>query len=307
MSSTVTAAEVSKNFGAYQDAAVREPVIITKNGRPRTVLMAYEDFVRLSKRDRRVQRTVDLTDEDIVAIEASEMASGYEHLNAELDGKMLPTEVRVGWIFRYAYLWDWQHREGREEGDKDRPCLVLAIVMTTEEGAPVVRVLPITHTPPADPADAIEIPAEIKTRLRRAERSWIVLTESNRFTWPGPDLRPVDSDSGYYGALTPGLFAEVKRRFVAIARGEMTAQARERLAHEMSGAAADIPHDVSWRVVRDKAQSLPTNQQRSGRAGRLQIRLRTVSRPPASKAARSPQTLRHRPRTLLRRKQNRPC
>jgi prevent-host-death family protein len=87
MSSTVTAAEVSKNFGAYQDAAVREPVIITKNGRPRTVLMAYEDFVRLSKRDRRVQRTVDLTDEDIVAIEASEMASGYEHLNAEFDGK----------------------------------------------------------------------------------------------------------------------------------------------------------------------------------------------------------------------------
>ena len=87
MSSTVTAAEVSKNFGAYQDAAVREPVIITKNGRPRTVLMAYEEFVRLSKRDRRVQRTVDLTDEDIVAIEASEMASGYEHLNAELDGK----------------------------------------------------------------------------------------------------------------------------------------------------------------------------------------------------------------------------
>ena len=55
MSSTVTAAEISKNFGAYQDAAVREPVIITKNGRPRTVLMAYEDFVRLSKRERRVQ------------------------------------------------------------------------------------------------------------------------------------------------------------------------------------------------------------------------------------------------------------
>lgn len=68
---------------------------------------------------------------------------------------MLPTEVKLGWIFRYAYLWDRQHREGREEGDKDRPCLVLAIVVTTEEGAPVVRVLPITHTPPADPADAI--------------------------------------------------------------------------------------------------------------------------------------------------------
>ena len=31
MTSIVTAAAVSKNFGAYQDAAVREPVIITKN------------------------------------------------------------------------------------------------------------------------------------------------------------------------------------------------------------------------------------------------------------------------------------
>ncbi|WP_375791411.1 type II toxin-antitoxin system Phd/YefM family antitoxin (plasmid) [Bradyrhizobium sp. vgs-9] len=87
MSSTVTAAEISKNFGAYQDAAVREPVIITKNGRPRTVLMAYEDFVRLSKRERRVQRTVDLSEADIAAVEASEMATGSEHLNAELDTK----------------------------------------------------------------------------------------------------------------------------------------------------------------------------------------------------------------------------
>lgn len=81
MSSTVTAAEVSKNFGAYQDAAVREPVIITKNGRPRTVLMAYKDFVRLSKRDRRVQRTVDLTDAEIAAVEASEMTPEPDHLN----------------------------------------------------------------------------------------------------------------------------------------------------------------------------------------------------------------------------------
>ncbi|CKY25954.1 prevent-host-death family protein [Mycobacterium tuberculosis] len=64
---------------------MREPVIITKNGRPRTVLMAYEDFVRLSKRERRVQRTVDLNEADIAAVEASEMAPGSEHLNSELD------------------------------------------------------------------------------------------------------------------------------------------------------------------------------------------------------------------------------
>lgn len=84
MTSTVTAAAVSKNFGAYQDAAVREPVIITKNGRPRTVLIAYEDYVRLARRDRRVEATTSLSDDDIAAVEQSEMEPGFDHLNAEL-------------------------------------------------------------------------------------------------------------------------------------------------------------------------------------------------------------------------------
>lgn len=84
MTSTVTAAAVSKNFGAYQDAAVREPVIITKNGRPRTVLIAYEDYVRLARRDRRVEATTSLGDDDIAAVEQSEMEPGLDHLNAEL-------------------------------------------------------------------------------------------------------------------------------------------------------------------------------------------------------------------------------
>lgn len=84
MTSIVTAAAVSKNFGAYQDAAVREPVIITKNGRPRTVLIAYEDYLRLAKRDRQVDLTPAITDDELDAIEASMMESGLDHLNAEL-------------------------------------------------------------------------------------------------------------------------------------------------------------------------------------------------------------------------------
>lgn len=84
MTSIVTAATVSKNFGAYQDTAVREPVIITKNGRPRTVLIAYEDYLRLSKRDRRVDLTAALGDDELAAIEASQMGAGLDHLNAEL-------------------------------------------------------------------------------------------------------------------------------------------------------------------------------------------------------------------------------
>jgi prevent-host-death family protein len=84
MTSVVTAAAVSKNFGAYQDAAVREPVIITKNGRPRTVLIAYEDYLRLAKRDRRVEATMDLSDAEIAAVEESAMEPGLDYLDAEL-------------------------------------------------------------------------------------------------------------------------------------------------------------------------------------------------------------------------------
>ncbi|KJF69968.1 plasmid maintenance toxin (PemK-like) [Agrobacterium arsenijevicii] len=122
---------------------------------------------------------------------------------------------------RYSYLWHWQHLEGREEGNKDRPVLVLAIVATLEDGTPAVWVLPVTHSPPSDPQDAVEIPAATKRRLGLDdERSWIVLTESNRFVWPGPDVRAIESESGYYGALPPALFEEVKRRFVEQARAQ---------------------------------------------------------------------------------------
>lgn len=84
MVSRVPAAAISKNFGAYQDTALREPVVITKNGRPRTVLMAYEDFVRLSKLERTVDLTSELSTAELAAVENSEMEKGLEYLDEEL-------------------------------------------------------------------------------------------------------------------------------------------------------------------------------------------------------------------------------
>lgn len=84
MVSKVPAAAISKNFGAYQDDALKEPVIITKNGRPRTVLLAYEDFVRLSKLERSVDLTSEISAEELAVIENSEMESGLEYLDLEL-------------------------------------------------------------------------------------------------------------------------------------------------------------------------------------------------------------------------------
>jgi len=84
MTSLVTVAAISENFAAYEANAVREPVIITKNGRPRTVLIAYEDYLRLSKRDRRVELTATLGDDELAAFEAPQMEVGLDQLNAEL-------------------------------------------------------------------------------------------------------------------------------------------------------------------------------------------------------------------------------
>ena len=92
---------------------------------------------------------------------------------------MFPAEIRIGYIFRYSYLWHRQYVQGRREGDKDRPCLVLAVVKIDENGRSIVRVLPITHSPPGNPDDAIEIPHAAKLRLGLDhDRSWIVLTET---------------------------------------------------------------------------------------------------------------------------------
>jgi len=120
-----------------------------------------------------------------------------------------------GLVIRYSYLWESEARQGREEGVKDRPCAVI-LVLLREGEHPIIRVLPITHTPPADPADALEIPLATKERLGLdSERSWVVLTEANDFIWPGPDLRPLpgaDASTVAYGFLPPGFMRVLRQR-----------------------------------------------------------------------------------------------
>src|SRR5262249_13873963 len=84
--------------------------------------------------------------------------------------------------------------------------------VTREDGDTLVTVAPITHAAPRMAGEAVEIPAATKARLGLDEgRSWIVLTEVNRFRWPGVDLRPVPGKGTYdYGVLPPGLFRQVR-------------------------------------------------------------------------------------------------
>lgn len=127
-----------------------------------------------------------------------------------------------GLVIRYSYLWKEEADEGREEGSKDRPCAIIMAV-DTADGEPEILVLPITHSPPSNPADAIEIPAETKKRLGLdSDRSWIVITEANAFIWPGPDLRPIPGRKAVYayGSLPPRFFTHVRDKFLERDRGK---------------------------------------------------------------------------------------
>lgn len=122
-----------------------------------------------------------------------------------------------GLVIRYSYLWLREHREGREEGAKDRPCSII-LASRDQDGETQVVVVPVTHSPPENSGAALELPPAVKKLLGLdTERSWVVLSESNLFDWPGPDLRRVgdrDDSSVAYGFLPPRFFAEVRRRFL---------------------------------------------------------------------------------------------
>jgi uncharacterized protein YifN (PemK superfamily) len=116
-------------------------------------------------------------------------------------------EPQLGLVVSYAYLWHHEHRAGREEGVKDRPCVIVMAVGRPE--GQLVRVIPITNRLSDDGTTAVEMPAAVKRHLGLdAERSWIVIDELSEFIWPGYDLRPVvgSSDRFAYGFLPPRLF-----------------------------------------------------------------------------------------------------
>lgn len=124
---------------------------------------------------------------------------------------------RPGLVIGYSYLWAGEHRRGAEEGAKNRPCALVA-AQQAKEGLIVVTVIPITHTRPVRAEDAIEIPPSLKRHLGLDDLpSWIVVTETNDFVWPGVDLSRVPGVSPkrfHYGMLPPRFFTHVRERLL---------------------------------------------------------------------------------------------
>ena len=127
---------------------------------------------------------------------------------------MADLEPEIGLVIRHTYLWWNEARAGRDEGRKDRPCVIIHLRINEHQELETY-ICPVTHTPPEIPEKAMEISSATKARLGLDdERSWIITTEVNRFIWPGPDLRSVPSGGYSYGllpgAMTQELITQVK-------------------------------------------------------------------------------------------------
>jgi hypothetical protein len=122
-----------------------------------------------------------------------------------------------GLIISYAYVWDHEAQGGREEGRKDRPCVIALAVERQQDGETLVTVLPVTHRAPDDAAAAVELPRAVKKHLGLDDaRSWVVVSEGDQFVWPGYDLRKVPGTDRYeYGYLPPRFFNQVLAAFRA--------------------------------------------------------------------------------------------
>ena len=206
MADTIPASEFTRNFGRYRMLAQREAVAVSSHGSITGYFVApdeYEEFRRFKQR-RRSFATAELSDERVQAIGASRMDERHAHLDAVLEVEITPAHAdphaRTGPCHILCLSVAPRTRSGtgrRAQGspERDRAC-GRAPADTT-----VVVVLPITHTPPADPAAAVEIPAAVKRHLGLDDaRSWIVVAEGNEFDWPGYDLRKIGRSDRYdYG------------------------------------------------------------------------------------------------------------
>ncbi len=66
---TTTAGDLARHFSHYSDVALGQPVVVTRNGRPRNVLLSVEEYERLKKRDQQAFTAADTPEHFLADIE----------------------------------------------------------------------------------------------------------------------------------------------------------------------------------------------------------------------------------------------
>jgi hypothetical protein len=126
-------------------------------------------------------------------------------------------DPKPGLVIHYDYVWAHEALAGRDRG-KERPaCLIAA----SDPGASprFVVILAITHSQPDQDTVGIEIPAKVKLSIGLDDTpSWVIVSEYNVDEWPNGGLSPIPGRAGVfsYGFFPPGLFAQVKAKFLEL-------------------------------------------------------------------------------------------
>jgi prevent-host-death family protein len=81
---TVTAAEFQRYFGRYPDEGLTQPLVITRNGRERLVIISVDEYRRLRRSDRQVLRAGDVSDAELTALEETRAPESSKAFDDEL-------------------------------------------------------------------------------------------------------------------------------------------------------------------------------------------------------------------------------
>ena len=141
---------------------------------------------------------------------------------------MVLPDPKPGLVARYDYLWTHEAAASRDQGKAPpgpvwSPRPIPAIVPR------YVVLLPITHTPPGGDTAGIEIPARVRQALGLDDvPSWAIVSEHNIDEWPNGGLSPLPGRPGSFshGFIPPGLFAQIRARFLELARAKRSRAVR---------------------------------------------------------------------------------
>jgi prevent-host-death family protein len=76
---TVSASEVQKNFGAYHDRALAEPVRVTKYGRETVYIVSAKTFHELKQSQRDAISSADLTEAEMMLVKDADIPAKHRY------------------------------------------------------------------------------------------------------------------------------------------------------------------------------------------------------------------------------------
>ena len=79
--------EFQRHLAGYLDAALVEPVFVTKDAGTRLVVLSYEEYkdLRAKAGIQKAMHVSELSEADLKVIREAKMPPGYEHLNEEME------------------------------------------------------------------------------------------------------------------------------------------------------------------------------------------------------------------------------